>query len=120
MKVLSAGVMGIFYTFAGVNHFVNPDFYLPLIPDYLPLHSAINWVSGGMEVILGIGVLYPKSRTLSSKGIIALLIAFIPSHIYFIQQGSCLGELCVSTWIGWIRLILIHPLLILWAYSHAK
>jgi hypothetical protein len=47
-----------------------------------------------------------------------MLISFIPAHIYFIQIGSCVeGGMCVSEWIGWARLLIIHPLLIWWALS---
>ncbi len=120
MKKVSQYILGLFFVTAGLNHFINPDFYLPLIPNFLPFHQAINIASGIFEILLGVGVLLPKYTKLSSKGIICLLIIFIPSHIFFIQQGHCLGELCVSPWIGWIRLLLIHPLLILWAFWHTK
>ena len=46
-----------------------------------------------------------------------MLIAFIPSHIWFIEIGSCVeGGLCVDEWISWLRLLIIHPVLIYWAY----
>ena len=32
---------GISYILAGVNHFVNPNFYLRIMPDYLPAHEAL-------------------------------------------------------------------------------
>jgi uncharacterized membrane protein len=60
------------------------------------------------------------TRKWAAYGIIAMLIAFIPSHIYFIQINSCAGQLCVPTWLGWARLLLIHPLLLFWAWSNRK
>ena len=102
-----------FYVFAGVNHFINPQFYYDLIPDYLPFHELINVVSGLAEIILGIGVIFQKTRKWSSYLLVTMLISFIPAHIYFIQIGSCVeGGMCVSEWIGWARLLIIHPLLI--------
>ena len=119
VKRISLGAMVVFYLFAGYNHFRDPEFYLPLIPDYLPLHSLINDISGFVEIIFGIGLIFKSSRNFAIYGIIAMLIAFIPSHIYFIQVGSCLeGGLCVPAWVGWARLVVIHPLLILWAWKH--
>ncbi len=115
---LSRWVLASSYLFAGVNHFLNPTFYLPLIPPYFPFPEEINVLSGVAEILLGIGVLVPFSRKWALRGIIILLIAFIPSHIYFIQIGSCVeGGLCTRPAVGWIRLVLVHPLLILWAYS---
>lgn len=114
-------ILILFYVVAGLNHFINPDFYLGLIPDYLPYQSLINYVSGILEILLAIGVAIPSTRLIAIKGIIIMLILFVPSHIYFIQIGSCIDSaLCVSPWIAWVRLILIHPLLIYWAWIVRK
>jgi len=113
--------MGLFYIFAGVNHFINPEFYKPLIPDYLPWNDILNVISGLLESVFGMGILCKKTRKISSYGIITLLFLFIPSHIYFIQIGACIPNgLCVPMWIAWVRLIIIHPILIYWAYYVSK
>lgn len=113
--------MVLFYLIAGINHFVNPDFYLPLIPDYLPAPILLNRVAGFAEIVLGVGLLFKVTRHLAAFGIIALLLALIPSHLYFIQIGSCIADgLCVPEWIAWLRLLLIHPLLVLWAYIYTN
>lgn len=108
----------VFYFVAGINHFVNPEFYLPLIPSYLPNPEFINLASGVFEVLLAIGVAIPKYRKTAVVLIILMLIAFIPSHVYFIQEGACMGEqsLCTPIWVAWIRLFPIHPLFMLWAW----
>ncbi len=118
MKTYSFSVlaMALFYVAAGLNHFINPAFYLPLIPPYFPYHTLINVSSGAIEVIVGVLVIPTFSRKWAAYGIIAMLIAFIPAHIYFIEMNSCAGELCVPTWIGWFRLVVIHPLLVYWAW----
>lgn len=110
-----------FYAFAGSYHFINPEFYADLIPDYLPYHSVINYASGLLEISLALGVALPKTRLLAVKGIIVLLILFVPSHVYFIQIGSCVeSAFCVSPWVAWVRLLIVHPLLIFWAWTIRK
>ena len=121
LKKINLFLLSGFYVFAGTNHFINPEFYYGLIPDYLPYHNAINYISGVAEIVLGIGVLFEKTRTWSSYLLVAMLICFIPAHIYFLQIGSCIETgLCVAEWISWVRLLVIHPLLILWALSVRK
>ncbi|MEM9328725.1 MAG: hypothetical protein AAGA85_23870 [Bacteroidota bacterium] len=111
--------MTTFYFIAGINHFRDADFYLPLIPDYLPWPDLINVVSGIAEIILAVGLIVPASRKYAAFGIIAMLVAFIPSHVYFIQIGGCIPDgLCAPIWVGWLRLLIIHPMLILWAWYH--
>ncbi len=117
-KFLSIWIQGLFYLIAGINHFINPSFYLDLIPPYLGDEVTINVLAGLVEIVLGVGLVIGRSRKLASYGLITMLIAFIPSHVYFIQIGSCVeGGLCVSEWIGWFRLIIIHPILLFWAWS---
>lgn len=109
--------MVVFYLFAGYNHFNNPSFYIPLIPPYFSLWAnELNLLSGFAEIILGL-LLIPKiTRKWAGWGIVLMLIAFIPSHIYFIQRGYfTLGSFTMTPTISWIRLIFVHPLLILWA-----
>ena len=111
-------LLGVFYTVAGLNHFRDPEFYLPLIPGYFPEPELINILSGVAEIVLGL-LVFPKStRRAASIGIIILLVCFIPSHIHFIVEGGCLGKLCVPGWVAWVRLIVIHPLLIFWAWKY--
>ncbi len=115
-------LMGIFFIVAGVNHFVMPGAYLTLIPDYLPFPATINLLSGVLELIIAIGFFTTQYRRLSGWGMVILMVLFIPSHIHFIAIGSCVDDgLCVSEWVAWVRLIVIHPLLIyigVWIARH--
>jgi len=121
IKKIGLYLMAAFYFIAGLNHFLNPDDYYPLIPSYLPYPDFINIFSGIVEVAFSIGLFFPATQRFSAWGIILMLIAFIPSHIYFIQIGSCVPDgLCVPEWIGLFRLVIIHPLLIFWAWIYTK
>lgn len=121
IKTLGRYLMAGFYLFGGVNHFLTPQFYLPLIPDYLPEPVLLNIFAGGAAIVLAIGLLVPKYQKFAAWGVIALLVAFIPVHIYFIEMGSCIPDvLCTSELLGWVRLLLIHPLLIGWSWIYTK
>ena len=109
--------LGMFYIFAGANHFFNPEFYLPLIPDYLPAPIVLNLLVGVIELALGVLVFVPQYTKTAAWGIIILLLVLIPSHAYFIQIGSCVEKgLCIPEWFAWVRLLAVHPLLVLWAW----
>ena len=79
----------VFYIFGGYNHFANPAFYLPLIPPYLSTWATeINLLAGIIEIALGLLLIPKYTRRYAGWGIILMLIAFIPSHIYFIQKDK--------------------------------
>ena len=114
-------LMGILFILAGINHFVSPESYFPLIPPYLPNPELLNLLSGALEVIFGAGLLTQKYRRWSAYGIIGLMIVFIPAHVHHIQMDGCVSEnICIPLWAAWLRLLIIQPLLILWAYYCRK
>ena len=112
----------VFYIFGGYNHFANPAFYLPLIPPYLSTWATeINLLAGIIEIALGLLLIPKYTRRYAGWGIILMLIAFVPSHIYFIQKGTfTLGSITMSPTISWIRLLVAQPLLIIWAWQISK
>lgn len=119
LKKISLWLIIAFYAVAGGNHFVNPEFYYPLIPEFLGYPVLINIISGIVELLFSLGLIFGVTRKASAWGILLMLVAFIPSHIYFIQLDGCVdGGLCTGLLIAWVRLIIIHPLLIGWAYWH--
>jgi uncharacterized membrane protein len=112
MKPKAYVLLGVFMLVAGANHFVMPEFYLPLIPGYLPFPKTINAISGVLELLIGAGFLWPATRSMAGFGMLVLMVAFIPAHVHFIVIGSCIADgLCVPAWVGWFRLLAIHPIL---------
>ncbi|WP_054557915.1 hypothetical protein [Croceitalea dokdonensis] len=117
LKKYLRAILAGFMVIAGVNHFLQPEFYIPLIPDYLPFPGAINSVSGSLEFLFGCLLIWERYRLFAAYGLIALLLLFIPSHTYFISLGSCIPQgLCTAAWVSWTRLILVHPLLLFWVW----
>ncbi len=69
-----------------------------------------------VEIILGLGMAFKRTRYFAAIGIILLLIIFIPVHIYTIQIACPGKNYCFEKWATWGRLFLIHPVLIAWAW----
>lgn len=109
-----------FYAFAGIMHFITPEVYLEVIPDWLGNKVILNYAAGAVEIAVALLALFPATRKLAGLITVAMLLAFIISHVYFIQIGSCAGEMCIPEWIGYFRLIVIHPLLLYWAWKISK
>jgi len=86
IKAISQYVLAIFMIAAGTMHFVNPEFFLKIMPPYLPMHRELVLVSGVCEVILGILLLVPRRSRWAAWGIVALLIAVFPANLYLYQH----------------------------------
>ena len=115
LKTISLYLLAIFLIAAGVMHLVRPEFYLRIMPDYLPWHLELVYLSGASEIACGVGLLVPRWRSAAAWGTIALLIAVFPANIYLYQHQELLPV--ASPMLHLLRLPL-QALFILWAWWH--
>lgn len=111
-KLLLLGLAGFFISF-GIDHFVNPDFYLGIMPPAFPLHVEAVYISGFFEVLGGIGVLVPRLRKIAGWGLLALLVAVYPANIYMALNPASFPDIPVA--LLYVRLAL-QFLFFYWAY----
>src|SRR5438128_2113381 len=117
LKSSSRWIFGILFVLAGVNHFVNPDFYVKIMPPYLPWHLALVVISGIAEAGLGLGLCYPRTARFAAWGLIALLIAVFPANIHMAAHPDLYPT--IPPIALWLRLPL-QGLLIAWAYWYTR
>lgn len=117
MKILLLYVMAFVYVAAGIYHFINPKLYLKIMPPYISYHLQLVYISGVIEIILGILLLPESTRSVSAWLIMVLLIAVFPANIQmavnFWQKNN------PSLWIAILRLPL-QPFLIWLAWLYTK
>jgi uncharacterized membrane protein len=80
-KRIALVLLAAFFVFAGVTHFTNPEFFVAIVPAWLPNPPLMVAVSGVAEILGGIGVLVPQTRRLAGWGLIALLVAVYPANV---------------------------------------
>ena len=97
-------ISSIFYTIVGVKHFIEPDYFLSIIPPYLPFHIELVYISGFFEILFGLMILFPKYRYYGSIGLILLLIAVFPANIYLAQSKEAQEAIGASQQIAIWRL----------------
>lgn len=105
-------LLAILMVGAGITHFVNPGFFLRIMPPYLPFHLELVYLSGVFEIALGTLLLIPRFSRFAAWGIIALLIAVFPANIYLFQNQ----ELVPAPPTVHLLRLLLQIVLILWAY----
>ena len=114
-KLILIIISSIFYTIVGIKHFINPEFFLAIVPPYLPYHLELVYISGFFEILFGIMILFPRYRFYGSIGLILLLLAVFPANIYLAQSKEAQVTIGTSQQIATWRLP-IQGLLILTAY----
>lgn len=74
-------LIGASFMLAGILHFLKPAFFVQIMPDYIPRHTLMVYLSGVAEIAGGLGILLPEVRFEASIGLILLLIAVFPANI---------------------------------------
>ena len=99
IKMVSIYIMSIFYIQIGVKHFTNPTWFMQIMPPYLPFHIELVYISGAFEIILGMMLIFSKTRYYAAWGLIMLLIAVFPANIYLAQtNGAAMGTTAAIAW----------------------
>jgi uncharacterized membrane protein len=116
LKKIGLVILIIGYLAAGANHFRAPESYIPIIPTYIPFPKFVNIAAGFFELLFGFMLIFKETRTTAAWGIIILLVLFIPVHVDMVLHAPFhLGKLYVTAPIAWLRLVVLQPLLIVWA-----
>ena len=118
-KLITIYFMSIAYAYVGVRHFIDPDFFLAIMPNFLTFHLEFVYLSGVAEVVLGLMLLSKKTRKAGAVGLIILLILVFPANIHLVQSELSQSILGVTKSQSIYRLP-FQGLFILIAYWHSK
>lgn len=117
IKKILQSVLGGAMILAGINHFLSPSFYLRMMPPVLPAPLFLIYVSGALEIVLGILLLIPKFTRIAAIGLIALFIAVFPANVFMWMNPQFFPEFSQTALL--IRLPL-QLVLIGWAFWYTK
>ena len=110
-------LLSIFMILAGLNHFRAPNFYLKMMPPYLPFHLELVYFSGIVEVLCGILLLISRTKTWGAWLCIATFVAIYPANIYMALNPSLFPDIPEK---GLYIRLPFQFLFIYWAYLFTK
>lgn len=105
--------LAVLFVAAGVNHFVNPAFYVAIMPPYVPAPLFLVYLSGFFELLGGLAVLPRRTRAAAGWGLMVLLLAVYPANIHMALHPELFPE--APAWALYARLPL-QFVFIAWAY----
>ena len=115
LKQIFRWVLALVFCASGMLHFVVPEFYLDIMPDYLPAPRFLVGITGLLEVIGGTCLLIYDLRKYGSWILILLLLAFFPIHIqHVMDHGYISDDISLPPILVWGRLG-FQCVLLVWA-----
>jgi uncharacterized membrane protein len=112
-------LLAIFFTVAGILHFVFPDKYSGIMPPWLGWHRELVFISGVFEVAGGLGILFPRTRRAAGIGLILLSIAVLPANVQMLLDAHAADKALWWQALLFLRLPL-QALLIVWIWKTSQ
>lgn len=111
-----ATVFGVVFIGAGLLHFVRPAPYVTIMPPYFP--APLFWVllSGVLEVLGGMGLLWRRFRRCAAYALALLMAAFLPVHLHMLLDPAEVGVAGVAPYLLFWRLALQFVLIALFVW----
>ena len=119
IKNITIHALSLLYIIVGVKHFMDVEYFMAIVPNYISWKEEAVFISGFFEILLGILLLFHKTRKLAAWGIILLLIAVFPANIYLYVSEIPRDILNISKSDALIRMPFQIPLIII-SYWHSK
>ena len=117
-KLTTIIVMAVLYILVGLKHIFDPKYFLPMMPPFIPFKQLIIYITGVLEIILGVCLVIEETRFYAAVGIITLLLLVFPANIYVAINYEARKKLKVSKLFAIMRLFFQLPLIYI-AYWHS-
>jgi uncharacterized membrane protein len=72
---------GLLFIASGVSHFVIPDFYESIVPEFVPQAKLLVVITGIVEILLGALFAYKPTARYAGWAFIVYLIAMFPVNV---------------------------------------
>tara|TARA_X000000950_G_scaffold197369_1_gene237674 strand:- start:6768 stop:7211 length:444 start_codon:yes stop_codon:yes gene_type:complete len=118
-KLITIYILGFLYIYVGISHFTNFEFFIIIMPEFIPYHLFFIYLTGFLEIIFGLMIFFKSSRFYGAWGIFFLLILVFPANIHLFMSSQVHEILSITKQDALIRLPFQIPLIIL-AYWHSK
>lgn len=102
MKRILKYLFAAFFVAAGANHFIKPDWYVKAMPRVLPYPGPLVYLSGLLEMAMGLALLSPKLERKAGWGLVALLLAVFPGNVSMALRPEDFPD--IKPWLLWLRL----------------
>jgi uncharacterized membrane protein len=85
---IGLGIVFAWFMFGGITHFTNSDFFVAIMPPYVPWHLEIVYLSGVLEILFATLLLFPTTRQVAGNLLIGLTLAVTPANVYMWQNPN--------------------------------
>jgi len=73
-------IYGVPFILIGIEHFREPQKFVDIVPKYMPFALFLVYLTGVMEIVGGLGIIYPETREITGRLMVLFLLAIYPAN----------------------------------------
>ena len=86
LPCVSVKLLKSFFFCGGIGHFVATDFFVSIVPPYVPSPLEMVYISGVFEILGAIGILTARWRAAAGWGLVLLTLCVTPANFHMWQH----------------------------------
>ena len=119
VKLITIAYIAFFF-FAGLNHFINPNFYDSIVPNYIPFPRFTHYLVGVIEMIIPF-LLLTRFKNITAIFMIIFIVILYLGNFHVWLNGLPYGNIYFTNIQHFIRfllqLLLIYITYIIYKYG---
>lgn len=117
LKKISLSTMASIYFFAGFFHFLKADYFIKLMPPFIPAPPVFTALVGSYYILTALLLVFPKTRRAACYGIILVLAIGLPVNLYLLSHPVLAGPIPHDVL---LERIPFKMFLMVWAWWHSR
>lgn len=104
--------------FIGFSHFFIPENLMEMIPPVFPFALSIVYMTGVLELLFGVLLLFDKTFKITGKILMLYFILIWPANIFHAMNAGDIpgGVEQYVPYYHWVRVIIIQPFFLIWTW----
>lgn len=91
IKAAAGIILGGWFIYIGIQHFTDPLWFEPIVPDILGWPRFWVWVSGVAEIIVGLLLIIPRTRQIGGLACATLLVILYWANLNMWVNNIAIG-----------------------------
>jgi uncharacterized membrane protein len=119
LKYAGLVLVSLFFLIGGRAHFTSTEFFVSIVPPYVPLPLATVYFTGVLELIGAVAIWAPALRSWAGIGLVALTVCVTPANIYMWMNPELFPEISPA-FLGWRLVAQVVLLAIIWSSTRPE
>jgi uncharacterized membrane protein len=119
LKYAGLVVVSLFFLIGGQAHFTQTQFFVSIVPPYVPLPLATVYFTGVLELIGAVAIWVPAWRSWAGIGLFALTVCVTPANIYMWLNPQLFPDIS-PTLLAWRLVAQVVLLAIIWTSTRPE